>query len=168
MADLTIRFTKRRDGSVVSRFERADGTATWQRKEGRHAGFFAFHDLSHYAVETTLGHRRGFYGLVAEGWDLKDFGTPWPRGPLPPDAEPAELIVGFLDGERTARVPWSAEQFNANARAYFLEHGLTGPPALTEADLDRLREAIREMHERWAALPEGETLVLTFDRKGAG
>ena len=73
---LKIKFTKRRDGSVISRFERADGTATWQRKDGPQARFFAVHDLEHYAVETTLGYQRGFYGLVAEGWDLADFGSP--------------------------------------------------------------------------------------------
>src|SRR5207245_8210042 len=49
-------------------------------------------------------HTRGFYGLVAEGWDLTDFGSPWPRGPLPPEALVSEFIVGFLDRERGAGV----------------------------------------------------------------
>jgi hypothetical protein len=69
-----------RYGSVVSHYERADGTATWERKEEPNAWFFVAHDLTHFAVETILGYRRGFYGLVAEGWALSDFGTPWPRG----------------------------------------------------------------------------------------
>ena len=34
---------------------------------------------------------RGFYGLVALGWDLSDFGKPWPRGPLPDET----LVLGF-------------------------------------------------------------------------
>ena len=118
-AMLTIKFSKRRDGSIISRFERADGTATWQRKEGAQANFFAAHDLTHYALETTLGYRRGFYGLVAEGWDLSDFGTPWPRGPLPADAEPAELIAGLLDGERAAGERSSAAEFNEKIAMYY-------------------------------------------------
>jgi hypothetical protein len=47
------------------------------------------------------GHRRGFDDLVAAGgWDLDDFGTPWPRGPLPVDMDRSEAIVGLLDVER--------------------------------------------------------------------
>ena len=35
--------------------------------------FFALHDLTHYAVETVLGFREGFYGLVAAGGELYRF-----------------------------------------------------------------------------------------------
>jgi hypothetical protein len=161
---LTIKFTKRRDGSVISRFERADGTATWHRKEGVQANFFAAHDLTHYALETTLGYRRGFYGLVAEGWDLSDFGTPWPRGPLPLDAEPAELIAGLLDGERAAGERSTAEQFNEKIALYYSAHEeLTNPLALTQEKLDEIRKSAQELRGRWAALPLGDTLELTFD-----
>ena len=163
MSELRIKMSKRSDGTVVSRFERADGTATWQRKNIRQAGFFAIHDLEHYAVETMMRYRRGFYGLVAEGWDLSDFGTPWPRGPLPADAEPAELIVGFLDGERSARVEWTAEDFNNNAAAFFTERGFANPPTLDDETLRRIRAAARQLTERWAALPVGETLELCFE-----
>ena len=166
MADLVIKLTKRRDGSVVSRFERSDGTATWQRKQGPNARFFAFHDLTHYAVETTLGYRRGFYGLVAEGWDLGDFGTPWPRGPLPADAEPAELVVGFLDLERAGGASWTAEEFNETAGQYYAERGMADPPALDDATLDRVRDLVGELHRRWIGLAPGDTLELTFSREG--
>ena len=162
---LTIKFTKRRDGSVISRFERADGSATWQRKDGPRASFFALHDLTHYALETTLRYRRGFYGLVAEGWDLSDFGTPWPRGPLPADAEPAELIAGFLDGERATGERCSAADFNAKIALYYSSEGLATPPTLTQEKLDQIRKLARELRARWAAVPPGESLELTFDPK---
>ena len=164
---LTIRFTKRRDGSVISRFERADGTATWQRKDGPQASFFAAHDLTHYALETTLLYRRGFYGLVAEGWDLSDFGTPWPRGPLPADAEPAELIAGLLDGERASGERCPAEEFNEKIGLYYSSHGLAtnhvAPPTLTQAELDQIRKVASELRARWAAVLPGDSLDLAFD-----
>src|SRR5438094_310694 len=50
---------------------REDGSLTWQRS----SDFFAYHDLMHYAVETTFGYREGFLGLVAQGRDLDSFGT---------------------------------------------------------------------------------------------
>jgi len=160
---LTIKFTKRRDGSVISRFERDDGTATWQRKEGVQANFFAAHDLTHYALETTLGYRSGFYGLVAEGWDLSDFGTPWPRGPLPADAEPAELIAGLFDGERATGERCSAAEFNEKIALYYETHGLKDPAMLTQEELDQIRKVTRELRARWAAVLPGDSLEVTFD-----
>lgn len=80
MTDLIIRIRKNADGSAILSCLRADGSVTWQRQTGTHGRFFPIHDLTHYAVETVLGHRRGFYGLVAEGWNVTDFGAPWPRG----------------------------------------------------------------------------------------
>jgi hypothetical protein len=163
---LTIKFTRRRDGSVISRFERADGTATWQRKDGPQAGFFLAHDLTHYALETTLGYRRGFYGLVAEGWDLSDFGTPWPRGPLPADAEPAELIAGLLDGERATGEQCTAEQFNEKLALYHSARPQENlPQALAQEQLDQIRKLAQELRARWAAVPPGDSLELVFDLK---
>lgn len=162
MSVLKILMTKRRDGSIVTRLEREDGTATWQRKDGPNARFFAFHDLEHYAVETSLRYRRGFYGLVLEGWDLADFGSPWPRGPLPADAEPVELVVGLLARERADRESFAAGDFNAHIAQYYAEHHLTGPPSFDDETLERLRAGIRQVHARWDALPAGETLELDF------
>jgi hypothetical protein len=161
---LTIRIKKHGDGRVALSCTRADGTVTWQRQEGAQAAFFPRHDLTHFAVESVLGHRRGFYGLVAEGWNLTDFGTPWPRGPLPPDLDPSELIVGFLDLERAAGVEWTAEDFTEKAAAYYADHGLAGPPpTLTEAQLQAIRARARGLFMDWAAIAPGSTLELVFD-----
>ena len=104
--DLTIEIKKRNDGTSAFRCTRRDGTVTWQHHRGRQGVFFPLHDLTHYAVETVLGHGQAFYGLVADGWALDDFGKPWPRGPLPPEALDVELIVGFLDTERASGTRW--------------------------------------------------------------
>ena len=155
---------KHRDGSAALTCTRADGTATWQRQQGAQARFFPRHDLTHYAVETVLGHRRGFYGLVAEGWDLSDFGTPWPRGPMPADTDPSELIVGFLDAERASGVEWTAADLNDKIALHASQHGpFVVGPAITDEQLARIRERRRELFARWDAVPEGETLELTFD-----
>lgn len=164
MPDLLIRIKKKTDGSAALSCLRPDGTVTWQRQQGRQGGFFPIHDLTHYAVETVLGHRRGFYGLVAEGWDLTDFGAPWPKGRLPADLDPSELIVGFLDAERAAGVEWSAEDFNDKATRYFAQHGLPGSLRITESELQQIRARLGELAARWRALPAGDSLELPFDR----
>jgi hypothetical protein len=164
---MTIRLKKNRDGSVAFTCARPDGTATWQRGEGGNAHFFAYHDLTHYAVETELGHRRGFYGLVAEGWDLSDFGSPWPRGPIPADADPSELIVGFLDAERSMGEELTAASFAEQTRAFFASRGIDASyPALSDDDLARIRARRADLFARWQALPPGETLELEFALPG--
>jgi hypothetical protein len=164
VTDLVIHIKKKGDGSAALTCHRSDGSITWQRQEGAQGRFFPLHDLTHYAVETVLGHPRGFYGLVAEGWDLSDFGKPWPRGPLPAEAHRSELIVGFLDQERAAGVEWSASDFNTSAAAYYAQHGIAGSCVLTEDELRRVRNRRRELFAQWAALAPGETLELRLAR----
>ena len=161
---LTIRIKKNADGSAALTCTRADGSVTWQRQQGAQGKFFPRHDLTHVAVETTLGHGRGFYGLVAEGWDLSDFGAPWPRGRIPADADPSELIVGFLDTERASGERWSAADFNDKAATYYREHapGAT-PPVLSDDELTRIRQRRAELFAEWDAVVPGEALEITFD-----
>jgi hypothetical protein len=168
MQDLVIRIKKKRDGSAALSCLRADGTVTWQRQDGAQGRFFPLHDLTHYAVETVLGRARGFYGLVSEGWNLTDFGRPWPRGPVPQEAASSELLVGFLDRERAAGTRWSAADFNASAASYFAEHGLSGACSVTDAELEQVRERRRELFAEWGALPPGDTLELVFTRIPGG
>jgi len=158
---LRVQFVKEKDGSVLLRCLRADGTTTWQRQEGAQAAFFPRHDLTHYAVETVLGHRQGFYGLVATGWDLSDFGNPWPRGRLPADAGLSEMIVGFLDLERGTGQIGMAEDLNETLSRYCSENSL--PPAvITDDDLNRVRQKRGELFTRWEAVKPGDALELPF------
>lgn len=159
---LTIAFTRRPDGGVVFSLRRADGTSTWQKRTGPTAEFFAIHDLTHYAVETELQFERGFYGLVAEGWALTDFGTPWPRGPLPREALPPEVIVGCFDAARAAGEPLTAEACNTSAASYFVREGTPSPVAVTDELLARVRERLSALVWRWQALPPGQTLELEW------
>lgn len=162
MNELVIRIKKKTDGSAALSCVRADGSVTWQRQEGQQGRFFPLHDLTHYAVESVLGHAHGFYGLVSAGWNLTDFGKPWPRGPLPVAALASELMVGFLDDERAAGAEWSAAEFNASAAAYYEQHGLSGAIVVSDRDLERIRERRRELFARWVAVPAGEALELRF------
>jgi hypothetical protein len=172
---LTIRLTKHADGTATLTCVRADGSTTWQRQRGASAGFFPRHDLTHYAVETVLGHRRGFYGLVASGWDLGDFGAPWPRGPLPADMDPAELLVGLLDAERASRGggaggdAWTAAELTEQAAAFYAARGIAAaPPTVTDGELAAIRARVAELFARWDAVAPGGILELRFEPDGPG
>src|SRR4030081_1482229 len=97
---IVIRIKKGKDGRTTLSCIRADGTTTWQRQEGAQAAPDPRHDLTHYAVETALGHRQGFYGVVSAGWDFSDFGNPWPRGKLAVEGRMREMIVDDVALER--------------------------------------------------------------------
>lgn len=162
MTDLSIRIKKNRDGTAALSCTRADGSVTWQKQRGQQALFFPRHDLTHYAVETVLGHRRGFYGLVADGWDMSDFGTPWPRGSMPADADPSELIVGFLDAERAGNVRWTAADLNEKVSLYFDTHYIVATFNITDDELMQIRKRRAELFAMWEAVPPGEALELPF------
>ena len=153
VADLVILIKKKTDGSAALSCRRADGSVTWQRQEGQQGRFFPLHDLTHYAVETVLHHPRGFYGLVAAGWNLTDFGSPWPRGPLPVEALASELLVGFLDRERGAGVTWSAADFNTSSEGK--------APIVTDEELNRVRDKRRELFARWAGNRKGRRVAIS-------
>ena len=166
-AVLTIRLAKHSDGGATLTCVRADGSTTWQRQSGVTAAFFPRHDLTHFAVETVLGYRRGFYGLVADGWDLGDFGAPWPRGPLPTDMDPAELLVGYLDAERASihggAQELTAAELSAQVTDFYRARALGAPPpAVTDEQLAAIRVRMAELFARWDALPTGEVLELRF------
>ena len=163
--ELRVQLTKRADGSVVLRCVRADESVAWQRHNGRRALFFPFHDLTHFAVETTLGFRQGFYGLIADGWDIADTGGKGARGPLPPETVLVEHLVGLFDRERVGGAqPMSAAEFNAHVERLFATGRIHAAPVFTDVQLVAVRARIDALHSEWAALVAGATLELHFDR----
>jgi len=160
---LVVRLKKGRDGSATLSCTRADGSVTWQRNDGARARYFPLHDLTHLAVETELGARRAFYGLVADGWELADFGTPWPRGPLPPEAEAVERVVGLLDTARAQGRTWTGAELAAELAHAHAAHGLAStPPTITDEALARIHRRMHELFAQWDAVPPGEALELPF------
>jgi hypothetical protein len=136
---------------------------TWQKQEGRHAAFFALHDLTHLAVESVLGLRRGFFGLVAEGWEIEETTGKQARGPIPDEAKALEYIVGALDCERASGAIWPAEDFNRQATIHVASAGLPEPKQLTDEELARVRARRDELFAEWRAIQPGQTLELHFD-----
>jgi hypothetical protein len=160
--ELILQFTKRKDGGAVLRCVRADGSATWQRQDDDRAAFFPLHDLTHYAVEAELGFSRGFYGLIAGGWDIADTTGKGARGRLPDEAIEVEYIVGSLGAERAGGSACTAEEFNHLAAAFAKTRGRPEPRPLTDAELARVRSRIDELFTRWRELRADGTLELEF------
>jgi hypothetical protein len=159
---LQIQITKRADGGGVLKCIRADGSETWQKQSDRHAAFFALHDLTHFAVESELGIRDAFFGLIAAGWSIEDTTGKGARGALPLDAQFVENVVGTLDSVRASGARWTAEEFNENTARFAANGGRPAPRRLSDDDLARVRKRRAELFEQWRALPIGQTLELDF------
>jgi hypothetical protein len=166
LPDLKIRFKRRADGSAAITCEREDGTTTWQRQEGVIGQVFPAHDLTHYSVETAFGYTQGFFGLVADGWEISDFAKPWPRGAIPREAQEVELLVGLLDMQRRMLADWNAEELLEQGRLYVASRGdRASLPALTDESLAKVKKLRAEVFAKWASVEPGETLELVFQRR---
>jgi hypothetical protein len=149
--EVRVQITKRDDGAGLLKCIRDDRSCTWQKQPDRHAAHFALHDLTHFAVETTLGYRNAFFGLLEQGWDMDDVTGKGGRGPLPAEATEVESIVGLLDAER-AGVIWTCEEFNQFSKAR----------QLTADEMRQIKARRSELFGRWFALGTGQTLDLEF------
>jgi hypothetical protein len=157
-----IQFTKRTDGGALLRCIRADGSTIWQRQDDDDAAFFPLHDLTHYAVETEIGFRRGFYGLIADGWDIADTTGKAARGPLPKGAIEVEYLVSAFAAERVGGAIATAEEFNQLAATFAHTRGMPLPHRLTDEELAKIRSRFDELAAKWRSLPSGAMLELVF------
>lgn len=162
MNPLTIELSKFADGAVVLRCIRADGSVTWQKQSGRQAVFFPLHDLTHFAVETVLQTQRGFYGLIAAGWDIGDTTGKGVKGPLPDEAQAVEHLVGMLDAERASGATGSAAELSEYASGHAEANALKWQFGLTDEILERIRSRVTDLHSQWRMLPPGQTMQLEF------
>ena len=150
---MRVEIAKRSDGAGVLRCTRPDGSVTWQKQKDRLAPFFALHDLTHFAVETTLGYKRGFFGLIAEGWDIEDTSGKGTRGKLPEEAGDVERLVGCFFTERANGAIWTVDEFNEMSRI---------GRSITTEELAAVRKRCGELYRQWAAIEPGQSLELEY------
>lgn len=163
MSPLAIRMSKKADGTSAFAATRPDGSTTWKRYNH---GFFPLHDLSHYAIETTLGLRHAFYGLLASGWNVTDFGEREFPDAARRDALLAEAMAGLFDLERaTGHIP-DPSGFNEQLRSVLEKMGAPAERLITPEELDTIRGRFVELAGRWARTPVGESLELVFEVEG--
>ena len=160
---MKIRIKKRTDGAGVLSCVREDGSESWQKVSGHQAPYFARHDLTHFAVETTFGYQRGFFGLLSEGWEFDDVTGKGTRGRLPPEALEVECLVGLLFSEQASHIIWTPDEFNQAIADYYSTSGLTTNLVLTGEMLAQVRKRRSELFRQWEAVPAGETMELTFE-----
>ena len=164
---MLIRMKKTGDGVVMTCLR--EGHAP-EIQRTAHDGFFALHDLLHYAVETALGFDEAFLGLIATGWSFENFtrrDDPRYR-PLPPQALAAEHIVNIFSLALREAVPQDqelvellTEEINRDLAAAMRDSGVAAPK-LAACEVAAICNTFGELSRRWAALPMGDALELAF------
>ncbi|MEO5583293.1 MAG: hypothetical protein ABIR66_11415 [Saprospiraceae bacterium] len=160
---MILKFTK---GDLTTRSKlictRNDGSFT---SSMMHPGV-ELHDIIHYAVETILEFKLGFYGILDQGYQIEEFEIPRHRRPLalipsnlPIESIQAEFLVNQLMME-TLQGPI------ADFMAVFIKaleaNKIPFPDRLNETTLSEIRKLIETIKNQWATIEEGKSMELIF------
>ena len=156
---MQIRFTKNTGRPHIIRYIRDNGTETWMAADD----FFIRHDLSHYALEKTLGYTTAFNGMINAGMDIRDFEDREKRAKLSVTGEAwyAENMANlFLMEMAQGRFA----DFNEVQQQSFVSFNREyAPVILPEDKIEAVRTFLAELLGQWRSLPAGETLELSFN-----
>lgn len=155
---LIVRIAKGKDARDVLVCEREDGTRTWHRVSDG----MPVHDLTHLAVESTLGLGDAFYGLVTEGWDIDSFFEPGASRRLPGIATWTEVVVFLLQTEIANGILQDPASFNATVSAIGGSKHVSYNRHISAEELATIRSAVRGWCDEWTALEPGRELVFRF------
>src|ERR1043166_9613913 len=162
MPSLTFRIKKRADADAQLILVREDGSQTYG-PFGPADGYGPVHDLTHYVIESTLGLGDGFLGLVAGGWEIKDFEVKGMAKRLPPEALFAENAAGELSRQLLMRQVSSVEDFLWVLYMQIAKSGVPyARPEITQQQFDGIVVRIRAERAKWRELPPHGTIELHF------
>ncbi len=130
------------------------------------------HDIVHYCVESALGMRNGFWGMVAQGEDpgaiadlVKAGGHASAKRAVVPDASLVELLQAERLVECFEAESWSGGEDDAGlvamAKAGWKASHVP-PLALTAGEIAAIRAKLAEYGRRWRALADREALALEW------
>ena len=158
MPQLTVRFTRGKDKKDVLSVTREDGSQSWQHQQPG----IPVHDLTHFAVESTLHLSNGFYGLLVQGWDITRLTAKDVRAQLPVEGLWTEFVVGLVQTERLSPEPLSAGEFNELLEKEKTNFRLTYDRRITDDELFEIRRSFLALYSQWRNLKPGESMSLTF------
>jgi hypothetical protein len=161
MPRLTFHLKKRADAKAQLILIREDGTHT-RGSIGPSDGYGPVHDLTHYAIEQTLGLDEGFLGLCASGWEISDFEVKGAVARLPREAFFAEVAAGELSRQLFTGQASSLEDFLWAVDLTMKRQPGTLDPSITQTQFSAVHALIADQWKRWRELDPNGTLELIF------
>jgi hypothetical protein len=155
---MKLKITKFQDKKHVLKYVRDNGTETWMHSDN----FFVLHDLSHFALEKTLGYTTAFCGMLNSGISIEDFEDRNIRNAMliTKEAIYAENMANLFLMET---VQGNFDDMNAVIKeAHETITNKLPAPVLTATQIEGIRTNLQEVLTLWKNLPEGNTLVVDF------
>jgi hypothetical protein len=123
---------------------------------------FLFHDLLHYAVESSMGTQGGVWGALASGKTFADLNDRTGAAMRDSSAGLAgvEVVVGMMTGAVKRMETPGGEM--AALREYHAALGKELPPWCTEDLVAAVRERMRRLQGHWKATPYGKTMEIAW------
>ncbi|HXB44680.1 MAG TPA: hypothetical protein VNV85_11505 [Puia sp.] len=155
---MKLQITKNKGKPHIILYHRDNGTQTWMHADA----FFVLHDLSHFALEKTLGYKNAFLGTVNKGVDVKDFENPEKRKQmgLGKEAAYAEnmanlFLIELLQG--------NFDDFNQILNQAFkpMDKQLS-VPILSDKEIFSVRTYLQALITQWKQLQSSETMHLDY------
>ena len=142
---------------------RDDGTLDW---EYINPGLLT-HDLAHYAVESILDMKNGFYGIINQGASISDFELP--KGQKGFLVHPDTIHLEALQSEHLVNLVQS-EIYNTGTLDDFIqimkdicaENELEFPARLNKSSLKEIRSLYSELALEFHSMDEGQELELNL------
>ena len=152
---MIIHFKKDTESKYTLHCVRNDGTETYKKYDW---GMFQVeHDIMHYVVETILGYKNAFYGLIASGKDISWFAERMSNNKVvkvPDEAMNAEILVGALQTLR------DDNDFFALAPAMWKENIM---PDYSKEQIVAIRMQVAQLVSQWNSSDKGITVELMND-----
>ena len=166
---MQIRITKgRTDDHIAIRRDDGSEVATRFPKKGPIP-----HDAVHLAVEGTLGLRDGFWGMVERGHhpeEIADMAKAAGHASASRGTTPEASFVQAIQAERAVEAfeadHWSGGTGDPEGIRFMAHSGceqsFVPPLPLDDAALAAIRADLADFAGRWAALPEGGAIEVTW------
>ena len=155
---MKIQIKKRSNSKHVISYLR-DGLETYWIEADN---FLVLHDLCHFAIETTLGYKTAFWGLIASGINPNVFENKEKRDALELSNEAwyAEHLANLFLIEYTQG---SFENINEIFKQCMLEHSSNvAMKQFSDTEIKAIRISIDQVIEKWKNIEVDNLLSLEF------
>jgi hypothetical protein len=152
---MQILVTKLSDQRHALELVRADGSRERVELVTREA---LFHDLLHFAVESTLPTQGGFWGTLASGKTMADLNDR--SGESVKENADTLYLVERIVGVMSSVVGMPVDQAFAKLVWFSESQGQEPPDWCTRSFVAEVCELMRQLQGRWKATPYGESMAI--------
>ena len=137
---------------------RGDGSRT----ETELSSNCVYHDLAHFAVESRMGFRDGYWGKIADGFDFSAYSLPDEKRPVKISEEGyhAEYLATLVQTAASSG-GWN-DAYENMLRTASQSAGLPFPDSLPTKKRDAIVDYTKMLYQQWDWLPVNSALELHF------